>query len=79
MQKSTHRVYWTEDNVSCSKDFTSDELDASLKHCESLRKSRIAGKNIGFIAISSEIQDCVSLDGVDAVDINNYEWKKRRK
>lgn len=78
MQESTHRVYWTEDNESQSKDFMSGELDASLKHCENLRKLRASGKNIEFIAISSEIQECVSLDGVDAVDISKYEWKKRR-
>lgn len=76
--KPVHRVYWTENNVSQSKDFGGGELDATLKHCESLRKLRIAGKDISFISISSEIPDCVSLVGVSETG-TDYNWKKRRK
>ena len=73
-----HRVYWTENNISQSKDFGEGELDATLKHCELLRKLRRDGKDISFITISSEIPDCVSLDGIDVV-AEDYDWKKRRK
>lgn len=73
-----HRVYWTENDVSQSKDFGEGELDTTLKYCEMLRKLRRDGKNIEFITIASEIPNCVSLDGVDVVNAD-YNWKKRRK
>lgn len=75
---TVHRVYWTEEGKSCSKDFGSNELDESLKHCESLRKLRLAGCDISFITIASENPDCVSLHGVDVVG-EDYDWKKRRR
>lgn len=73
-----HRVYWTEDGIAQSENFTSDELSLMLKKCEWLRKRRIEGFDISFIATASEDPNCVSLSGVDVTD-STYDWKKRRK
>ncbi|HET8688387.1 MAG TPA: hypothetical protein VFM18_17390 [Methanosarcina sp.] len=77
MNKTVHRVYWTEDGEARSKDFDGDGLVDMLKYCESLRKSRIAGANISFVTTASEIPECTSLQGVDVVG-PDYDWRKRR-
>lgn len=78
MNNTTHRVYWSEENMPRSKDFDSDHMTHALNFCEELRKARLAGEKINFVSMSSEIVECVSLSGVDVTG-SDYEWKKRRK
>jgi hypothetical protein len=75
---TTHRVYWTEDGKSQFKDFTGDQLMEALKQCEDLRKRERNGEDVKFIVISSEVDECTSLKGVDVTD-STYDWKKRRR
>jgi hypothetical protein len=72
-----HRVYWTEDGQSKSESFGPDSIDQVLKRCEDLRKQRIGGKDITFIATASELPECTSLHGV-AAPHPKYDWQKRR-
>jgi len=77
MNKTVHRVYWTEDGVARSMDFGDGKLDEMLKYCEMLRKQKHAGADIGFITSASEMAECVSLQGVDVTG-PDYNWRKRR-
>lgn len=69
---STHAVYWLDINGIPQVEFFTDltvMLNFSLeKHNDS---------NCRFITTASEIDDCVSLQGVSAPKAD-YDWKKRR-
>jgi len=77
-------VYWTEQEEARQKLFEGAEMSLALKWMEDLRSRQRNEGKIGFITMSSEIPECVTRLGVDAVvngktpDGNDYTWKKRR-
>ena len=72
---TTHRVYWSESNSPKFEDF--GEISLALAHSTKLRQRKQEGEAINFVIISSEIDECTSLDGV-ASPSPDYNWKKRR-
>jgi hypothetical protein len=77
MNITIHRIYWTEEGELKSESFGPDSIDCVLKRCADLRQQRIGGRDISFISTSSELPECVSLQGV-AAPSPKYDWQKRR-
>lgn len=77
MKNVTHRVYWAVEGQAKFEDFSSDQMTDALNWCQILRNKRLEGKDISFISMSSEIEECTSLPGVSAPSAD-YDWKKRR-
>ena len=73
-----YKVYWTDPcGQNCGEEFT--DLTLALQHTEFLR-----GLEREFVCLVSELKDCVTKPGVDAVingllpDGTDYTWRKRR-
>ena len=63
---SVHRIYWTEGTTPKFEDRY--DLSEALKRTEELRKHH------KFVVIASQIEECVSLQGV-AAPSPDYSWK----
>ena len=78
MNDTVYKVYWSQvegdQMTSKFKDFDKDGMTAALKYMETLRGDR----GIRFISMSVENPDSVGKQGVDEVNPDTYDWKKRR-
>lgn len=66
-------VFWIEDAEPKARHLASNELLASLRLVEELRKA-----GYKHVCISSELEDSVGAPGVSDVLPEGYDWKKRR-